>query len=148
MSVQDAVGYAGDVKAVDAFQLLTEKASAVLVDVRTKAEWAYVGVPDLKSIDKAPVLIEWQTFPGGQVDLRFVDRLAETLAEAGVARGAPLIFLCRSGARSRSAALAMTESGWGPCLNVSDGFEGPLDSSGHRNAAAGWRASGLPWKQT
>ena len=148
MSAQDAVGYAGDVKAVDAYQLLTENPSAVLVDVRTQAEWSYVGVPDLRSIDKAPVLIEWQTYPSGQVDLRFADRLLKALAEAGVARDAPLVFLCRSGARSRSAALAVTASGWEPCLNVSDGFEGPLDPSGHRNSLSGWRVGGLPWRQT
>ena len=57
MSVQDAVGYAGDVKAVDAFELLAENPSAVLVDVRTKAEWAYVGVPDLKSGEAVKIVV-------------------------------------------------------------------------------------------
>jgi rhodanese-related sulfurtransferase len=57
------------------------------------------------------------------------------------------VFLCRSGARSRHAAIAMTSAGWGPCFNVSDGFEGPLDDS-RRRGGAGWKAGGLPWAQT
>lgn len=148
MSAQDAVEYAGDVSAADAFRMLSEDLPAVLVDVRTRAEWAYVGVPDLQTIAKAPVLVEWQTFPEGEVDLRFVDRLSKSLAGVGAAKGAPLLFLCRSGARSRAAAIAMTEAGWRPCFNIAQGFEGPLDASGHRNALAGWRADGLPWRQT
>jgi len=31
---------------------------------------------------------------------------------------------------------------------VADGFEGQLDSAGHRNALGGWKAAGLPWTQT
>lgn len=148
MSAEVAVEYAGDLKAADAFRMLSENPSAVLVDVRTRAEWTYVGIPELKSIGKAPMLVEWQTFPDGQVDLHFVGRLSEALSEAGAAKDAAVLFLCRSGARSRNAAIAMTEAGWRSCFNIVDGFEGPLDGSGHRNLLAGWRADGLPWRQT
>ena len=148
MSYQNFAGYAGDLLAVDAYALLEGDASAVLIDVRTKAEWTYVGTPDIQALGKASLFLEWQSYPSMAVDADFAARL-ETLLEAeGIARGASLVFLCRSGARSRQAAIAMTSAGRGPCFNVSDGFEGPLDGSRRRGGAGGWKAGGLPWTQT
>jgi len=149
MPNENAAGYAGDLPATEAFHLLTVDPASMLIDVRTQAEWAYVGAPDLGSIGKSVLFLEWQSFPSMQVDAAFVARLSARLEAAAVRPGAPLLFLCRSGVRSRGAAIAMTEAGWAPCLNVSDGFEGPLDPrSRHRNAAGGWRAGNLPWAQT
>lgn len=148
MSHQNFAGYAGDLLAIDAYTLLKGDSSSVLVDVRTQAEWTYVGAPDLQALGKTPLFVEWQTYPSMAVDANFAHRLEELLQSAGVERGASLMFLCRSGARSRQAAIAMTSAGWGPCFNVSDGFEGPLDGSGRRGGAGGWKAGGLPWRQT
>ncbi len=122
--------------------------TSTLIDVRTQAEWAYVGVPDLSSLGKTALFLEWQSFPSMQVDEHFAARLSTMLETAGVKRGAPLVFICRSGARSRHAAIAMTAAGWAPCFNVSDGFEGPLDPWRHRGVTGGWKAGGLPWAQT
>lgn len=148
MSYQNFPGYAGDLLAIDAYRLLEGDASSILVDVRTQAEWAYVGTPDLQTLGKTPLFLEWQTYPPMTIDANFAPRLEELLQSAGVGRGASLVFLCRSGARSRQAAIAMTSAGWAPCFNVSDGFEGPLDNSGRRGGAGGWKAGGLPWTQT
>jgi rhodanese-related sulfurtransferase len=148
MSYQHFAGYAGDLLAVDAYALLEGDASAVLIDVRTNAEWAYVGTPDIHALGKAPLFLEWQSYPSMAVDADFAARLDALLHAKGVERGAPLVFLCRSGARSRNAAIAMTNAGWGPCFNISDGFEGPLDGSRRRGGAGGWKAGGLPWTQT
>jgi rhodanese-related sulfurtransferase len=148
MSDQSVAGYAGDLLATDAYGLLARDAKATLIDVRTQPEWAYVGTPDLRSLGRTALFLEWQSYPSMQVDARFAQRLAAMLEGAGVNRGASLVFLCRSGARSRAAAIAMTDAGWGPCYNISDGFEGPLDSSRHRSAVRGWKAGGLPWTQT
>ena len=148
MSHQNFAGYAGDLLAIDAYTLLKGDASSVLVDVRTQAEWTYVGTPVLQALDKTPLFLEWQTYPSMAVDANFTVRLEELLRSAGVDRGASLMFLCRSGARSRQAAIAMTGAGWGPCFNVSDGFEGPLDGSRRRGGVGGWKAGGLPWRQT
>ncbi len=148
MSEASVAAYVGDVAAVEAFRILSVDPSSTLIDVRTHAEWSYVGAPDLKSIGKSVVFTEWQSFPAMQVDSRFAARLSGSLDAAGVKPGAPLLFLCRSGARSRNAAVAMTQAGWAPCLNISDGFEGPLDAWGHRNVVSGWRAASLPWTQT
>jgi rhodanese-related sulfurtransferase len=148
MTAQPSATYAGDVNAIEAYSLLEREKSAVLVDVRTKAEWKYVGVPDLSKIGKKTVLLEWQEFPSMEVNGHFVVQLDDILNERGAGSDAPIIFICRSGARSRAAAIAMTRSGWRRCLNIDKGFEGPLDDKGRRGALDGWKARGLPWTQT
>lgn len=148
MSYQNFAGYAGDLLAIDAYALLEGDSSSVLIDVRTQAEWTYVGTPNLQTLGKTLLLLEWQSYPSMAVDAEFASRLEAMLQSGGVERGAPLIFLCRSGARSRQAAISMTSAGWGPCFNVSDGFEGPVDGSLRRGGVSGWKAGGLPWSQT
>jgi rhodanese-related sulfurtransferase len=148
MSYQNFVGYAGDILSVDAYALLKGDTTSVLIDVRTSAEWAYIGTPDTRELGKDPLFLEWQSYPSMTVNVDFTVRLGELLQSNGVERGAPLLFLCRSGARSRQAAIAMTSAGWSPCFNVSDGFEGALDESRRRGVVSGWKAGGLPWSQT
>lgn len=134
--------YAGDVGPADSYAALQASADAVLVDVRTAAEWSYVGLPDLSQIGKRVIPIEWQRFPDGTRNGSFL----EQLRHAGVTEGVPIYFLCRSGVRSAAAAKAATAAGLGPAYNVADGFEGALDHDGHRTVA-GWKAAGLPWRQ-
>ena len=148
MSYQNFAGYAGDLFAVDAYALLEGDSSSALIDVRTQAEWTYVGIPDLQALGKTPLYLEWQSYPSMAIDPNFAGRLEALLEAQSVERGASLVFLCRSGARSRQAAIAMTNAGWSPCFNVSDGFEGPLDASRRRGGVSGWKAGGLPWTQT
>lgn len=135
--------YAGDLQPAEAWQTLAADGNAKLVDVRTQAEWAYVGLPDLAGLEKQPLLISWQVFPTMARNPAF----AEQLAAQGIQPGDPLLFLCRSGVRSKAAAELMTSLGYGPCWNVADGFEGPLDDVRHRGGKAGWKAAGLPWLQ-
>ena len=148
MSTQSPNGYAGDVSAVEAYSMLKDDAAAVLVDVRTKAEWAYVGAPDLAGLGKETIFLEWQEFPSMKVAADFAPHLSDILRARGVSGSAPVLFLCRSGARSRAAAIAMTEAGQGQCFNIADGFEGPLDDKRRRGAVGGWKAQGLPWAQS
>jgi rhodanese-related sulfurtransferase len=126
---------------------LKRDSDAVLIDVRTNAEWAFVGLPDLSSVGKSPVQVEWQEFPGDRPNPAFVDHLAEALAAIGANKDSELFFICRSGGRSLKAARAMTVAGYSRCRNVADGFEGPLDPNRHRGALSGWKARGLPWVQ-
>jgi rhodanese-related sulfurtransferase len=142
--IAPADGYAGDVSPATAWRMLGEISNAHLIDVRTTAEWAYVGSPDMRTIGKTPVAIEWQMFPSMQINPDFVAGLAEKL---GGDREVPLLMLCRSGVRSAAAAKAMTAAGYRRCFNVAGGFEGNLDASGHRGRVAGWKADGLPWSQ-
>jgi rhodanese-related sulfurtransferase len=131
----------------DTWAKLKADQTAALIDVRTIAEWAYVGLPDLASIGKRPVLVEWQGFPDDRLNTAFVERLTEALGPLGADRNSELFFICRSGARSLKAAQAMAAAGFTRCRNVADGFEGPLDPDRHRGKLAGWKAKGLPWTQ-
>jgi len=139
-------GYAGDLTPRQSWDLLSQQPEGQLVDVRTEAEWNFVGVPDLGPLARRVVFCEWQRFPAGS-NPGFVDEVIESLKRTNYRKGAPLLLLCRSGARSRAAAIALNAAGYGPCFNVKDGFEGALDAERHR-AAAGWKAEGLPWVQT
>lgn len=135
------------VTAEDAWARLKSDAGSVLVDVRTIAEWAYVGLPELSTLGKRPVLVEWQGFPDERLNAAFVDRVAEALKPLGANRDSELLFICRSGQRSLKAAQAMAAAGYRRCRNVDDGFEGPLDADRHRGRLKGWKARGLPWTQ-
>ena len=139
--------YKGDVTPGECWKALAEQPDAVLVDVRTRAEWAYVGVPQLAAVGKAPLLAEWQTFPSMAVDPDFAAKVASAIAEAGGSERSPVYFICRSGARSMAGAAALTGLGYENCFNVLDGFEGPPDEEGHRGMKSGWKAEGLPWSQ-
>ena len=140
--------YAGDMSSAQAWQVLSDDKDAVLIDVRSRAEWTFVGLPDMSSLGREVVLAEWQRFPDMSVDPGFADDLAARLEAAGVTADTRLLFLCRSGGRSQSAAIAMTERGYGACFNIADGFEGGLDPERHRGRVAGWKAAGLPWLQS
>jgi rhodanese-related sulfurtransferase len=133
--------YAGDLTPAEAYDLVRDNPGAVLVDVRTTAEWAQIGIPDLSEIGKEVVLLQWQQSPDGSLNPDFTAQLAEAVTE-----GAPVLMLCRSGVRSVAAANAATAAGIGPAYNVTEGFEGGVDASGRRGAT-GWRAAGLPWRQ-
>jgi rhodanese-related sulfurtransferase len=140
--------HAGELNASAAFELLRSHPKAQLVDVRTKAEWTFVGVPDLTTIGKEVVLAEWQKYPTMEVEADFVDLLSRELSRRGVSHGDPLLLICRSGVRSLAAAKTMAAAGWQACHNVSGGFEGPLDTGKHRGGTDGWKALGLPWLQS
>ena len=126
--------YAGALTPAEAHAL--QQAGAALVDVRTEPELAYVGsVPG--SID-----VEWQIYPG-RPNPEFLGQLAAT-----VPKDQPVMFLCRSGARSNGAAAAATRAGWKEAYNILEGFEGDKDAEGHRSTVGGWRKAGLPWVQS
>lgn len=133
-----------------AWEILERDPAAVLIDVRTMSEWAYVGLPDLSRLGRAPLLVEWAQLPRMSVNPGFVSEVIAGLEGFVPTR---LLFLCRSGVRSKSAAEAVAahfgESGLEcECLNVATGFEGDLDEMRHRGRINGWKAAGLPWRQT
>jgi rhodanese-related sulfurtransferase len=136
-----------EVPVEDTYARLERDPGAVLIDVRTKAEWAFVGVPELSRLGRRPILMEWQGFPDNRVNPAFVEQLAEALDTVGATRDSELFFICRSGGRSLMAARAMSAAGYTRCRNVTDGFEGGLDGDRHRGRLGGWKAKGLPWAQ-
>jgi rhodanese-related sulfurtransferase len=103
----------------------------------------FVGLPDLSSVDRRPVLQSWQVFPAMEVDGNFVAEISRQIPD----RDAPIVFICRSGGRSRAAASAVAAAGYRRCYNLAGGFEGNPDAQRHRGKTDGWKAAGLPWIQ-
>jgi rhodanese-related sulfurtransferase len=136
-------GYAGDVTPEQAWKILEEVPGAVLVDCRTQPEWVFVGVPDLGKLSKKAAFVPWQVFPAMQVNPEFINQVKAS----GAAEEAPVLFLCRSGARSRAAAQAVTGKGFARAYNIIGGFEGAHDGQRHRGTNEGWKVAGLPWVQ-
>jgi rhodanese-related sulfurtransferase len=138
--------YAGDVSCTDAWQALQENPVAILVDVRTQVEWQLIGQPDLSSLDKEAVNIQWVTMQG--MNDNFLEELQLALKERGADKQTPLYFMCQSGGRSKMAAMQMTALGYEQSFNLFEGFEGDLDEHQHRNSVSGWKVAGLPWTQS
>ena len=123
---------------------------AILIDVRTHAEWTFVGLPDLPQGAAPLALIEWKSFPSMEIETDFPARALTAIGEAGADTA---YFLCRSGVRSLHAAIAVTAAaasagGAVKCVNVTGGFEGDPDPQGRRGGVNGWKAQGLPWRQS
>ncbi len=132
-----------DVTPAQALDAVMSDPDAELVDVRTVAELMFVGAPDLSAAGKRLHTVEWQRFPAMEVNPDFIG----ALRGAGLGPEKKLYFICRSGVRSLAAGRAAVAAGQAAAFNVGGGFEGPADAAGHRGTSAGWKASGLPWKQ-
>lgn len=143
MAPPSSLEYAGEVSAAEAWQRLKTDPKAQLLDVRTMAEWNFVGVPDLSSLGRQARCIEWQGFPGGARNPAFMAEASQALGD----KDAPVLVMCRSGARSRAAAIALTQAGYRQAINIGDGFEGDMDEDGHRGNRNGWKQADLPWRQ-
>ena len=134
---QLGLDYSGALTPQEAHEIWRNAPGAKLVDVRTRAEWDYVGrIP-------GAVEIELLTYPGNRPNPGFVSEL-----ERQVDKKAPVLFICRSGGRSHNAAMLARQAGYATCYNVLEGFEGDRDAGGHRNSVGGWRHAGLPWTQS
>lgn len=139
--------YAGDISAPQAWERLQADPKVQLVDVRTMAEWSFVGLPDLSQLGRQVHCIEWQAFPDMAINPHFAAEAARAVTEAGAAKDTTILLLCRSGVRSRAAAMALAAVGFTKAFNVAGGFEGDPDGARHRGNINGWKAAGLPWRQ-
>jgi rhodanese-related sulfurtransferase len=133
---QMGLPYGGALTPAEAHEVWRNAPGAKLVDVRTRAEWDYVGrIP-------GAVEIEIVTYPGGRPNPGFMAEL-----ESKVDKAAPVLFICRSGGRSHNAAMLAAQAGY-TAYNVLEGFEGDRNAGGRRNTVGGWRVAGLPWSQS
>ncbi|MFT5532167.1 MAG: rhodanese-related sulfurtransferase [Burkholderiaceae bacterium] len=133
-----ALPYAGAVTPVEAFELLAAHHEVRLVDVRTNAERDWVGkvsIPESQHLN-----VQWSLYPGSVPNPHFMDELSAVANKETI-----IVFLCRSGVRSRHAAKLATESGYLHCFDILEGFEGDRDTDNHRKTVAGWCKAGLPW---
>lgn len=135
--------YMGDLSPKTAWEMLKTRADAFLIDVRTQAEWSYVGIPNVLPTGRKLISIEWKKLPDMKQNTDFAQELTKEVAD----KNSALIFICRTGGRSAEAAMAMTSFGFTNCFNLTDGFEGALDDNNHRGCLSGWKAEGLPWRQ-
>jgi rhodanese-related sulfurtransferase len=133
-----ATPYAGAVTPQEAYALLLADPAIKLIDVRTDAERDWVGRVAIAAGQHAAV--QWSTYPGGVANPAFLAQLAACAGQDEV-----LLFLCRSGVRSRHAARLATEHGYRHCFDILEGFEGDKDGAGHRKTVGGWCQAGLPW---
>ena len=134
----------------EAWEGLKSEPNTVLVDVRTKAEWSYVGYPSLDDLSKETIRVEWLAFPEMSVNPEFTGELFSRFGDRFPDK---IFFICRSGVRSLDAAEyvsdVLREIGRKTvCVNVEEGFEGDLNDEKHRGTLNGWKKSGLPWRQT
>lgn len=139
--------YAGDISAAQAWEQLKNNPKAQLIDVRTHAEWNFVGLADLSRLGRRVHCVEWQSFPTGAQNPNFIAEARAALKAAGAGTDDPVLLMCRSGGRSRAAAIALAQAGFSHAFNVAGGFEGDVDGQGHRGVMNGWKASSLPWRQ-
>lgn len=133
----------------DAHAALAADPASILVDVRTRAEWTFTGMPDLSALGKDVIAVEWVSYPAMAHNPAFYD---DVLAQAGGTLPDRVFFICRSGARSMAAARAVAAECAARgrpvhCTNVAEGFEGDLDEGQHRGTRNGWKVHGLPWRQ-
>ena len=123
------------------FEALQNDPQAQLIDCRTQAEWSFVGMPDLSSIGRAVIQLEWQGLDGKR-NSQFVAQVEENLP-----KDTPIYILCRSGVRSAAACTVLAERGFTQLFNITGGFEGNTNADGHRGQSEGWKYEQLPWRQ-
>jgi len=145
MAQLNQLDYAGDLSPQETWTRLQNDPHAVLIDVRTPEEWAYVGIVDTTLIQRDAAYVPWLFYPRMDLNPNFIPHVLDAAKPAD--KDTPLLLICRSGQRSAYGAHALTRHGYRHCYNVASGFEGDLDGNKHRGAKNGWKADGLPWIQ-
>lgn len=124
----------------------------LFVDIRTRAEAMYVGMPTpvdalVPYVEHQEIMTDWDA-KRGMYQLEpvqdFVPEMQRRLEAKGLARTDPVVLICRSGDRSSRAANRLAEDGWTQVYSVVDGFEGDMSKDGRREVN-GWKNAGLPW---
>jgi rhodanese-related sulfurtransferase len=126
-----------------AFDKLINNENSILIDVRTPEEFNFVGIVDASKFNNRMILIPWQTLPQMQFNNNFANELTSKTSYNN-----ELLFICRTGGRSQQACELANQLGYINCFNITNGFEGDLNSEGQRGKVNGWKASNLSWRQS
>lgn len=128
---------------------------ALFVDVRTRAEISYLGMPSVADAHipafEHPPNAGWDDKSGRfKMDPNpdFEPELARRLASRQLGKQDPVILICRSGDRTSRAVNFLTELGYSKVYTVVDGFEGDAIAEGPQagqRVLNGWKNAGLPW---
>lgn len=135
---------------VETLSLLQSEKNALLIDVRTPEEHIFTGFVDPSAIEERTTLLPLKIFPEMRDNPNFDESLDQVSKKffGENYKNAKIIFLCRSGARSQTAAERAMSIGFKNCYNVTSGFEGDLDNEGRRGNTNGWKSNKLPWRQS
>ena len=126
-----------------AVERLQNNPQALFVDVRSKAEFKYVGCPEIS------ILIPWINDPDWEPNPEaFSDAVMQELDGRENLSDTEIILICRSGFRSNEALKCLENKGFTQVSHVASGFEGDLDENDHRGNLNGWRHDGMPWSQS
>ena len=126
-----------------AIERLQSNPQALFVDVRSKAEYKYVGYPENS------ILIPWIDDPDWEPNPEaFSDSVMQELDGRENLSDTEIILICRSGFRSNEALKCLENKGFTQVSHVASGFEGDLDENDHRGNLNGWRHDGMPWSQS
>lgn len=131
------------ISSLECFEKLSSDPLSHLIDVRTRPEWSYVGVPDLSFIKKKVVFVSWKIYPEMKINKHFENQILKY----DIQKNHNIYFICRTGNRSYDATRFLIARGFTNCFNVSDGFEGKLNKHHKRALINGWQFNNLPWKQ-
>jgi len=126
-----------------AVERLQSNSQALFVDVRSKAEYKYVGFPENS------ILIPWIDDPDWEPNPEaFSDAVMQELDGRENLSDTEIILICRSGFRSNEALKCLENKGFTQVSHVASGFEGDLNENDHRGNLNGWRHDGMPWSQS
>jgi rhodanese-related sulfurtransferase len=117
---------------------LVGKPGVHLVDVRTEAEFAFVGHP-VGAVNVPLMRFDPKTY-GMAPNPKFLEEIRARFSPDDT-----LLMICRSGSRSGKAAKLLAEAGYRKSFNVMEGVEGDPDADGHRTVN-GWKVRGLPYE--
>ncbi len=128
----------------EAYELLQQVPSALLVDIRSNMEFLFVGHP------KGAMHVPWIDEPDWCVNPDFEKEIRQLMLGGICEQGEnspPIILICRSGKRTIDAGHVLIDAGFHNVCHISEGFEGERDAEYHRSTTGGWRYHGLPWEQ-
>lgn len=157
-----------NVLSIEAYDMLRTIPNTYLIDVRTRAEYQFIGHPPMAYLfpycffnNRLVKNEEGITYQFNAINRSFIEEISKVFQGEN-----NLIIICRDGARSIDAAAKLMENGFKHVYNVKNGFEGPqfpffedenrlkfyrqlakrnnLHAYKHRHYY-GWQWWGLPW---
>jgi len=124
----------------------------LFVDIRTRAEAMYVGMPTtvdalVPFVEHSELMTDWdpqRNIYRLEPVQDFVPEMQRRLKAKNLARDDVVVLICRSGDRSSRGANRLAEDGFTHVYSVVDGLEGDMSKEGRRDVN-GWKRAGLPW---
>jgi rhodanese-related sulfurtransferase len=142
--------------ASEAFTMVKgHEAETLFLDVRTRAEVAFLGMPTIADANLPYLLAgDWSEWDEGKKNFKhaansgFLPAVEDLLAKKGLTKESKIVVMCRSGSRSAKAANLLAQAGYKNVYTVTDGYEGDTAKEGEHKGERvvnGWKNSGLPW---